>query len=129
MGDVQDCLKIELTQADAADCQTCLTEAMRESGTSTGRQGLSCQDVNAAWCPALSSQCQCGTCLSEVRTYAECAVDEATRACELDCAAPSSPSPTRSPSESPKSGGLAMVSSGGVGFGVAGILAGTFAWM
>jgi hypothetical protein len=123
MDDVQDCLATELTQSAAADCQTCLNEAMSGSGTSSSRQALSCQDLNQAWCPALSSQCQCGACLREVRGYADCVVDEATRACQLDCSEQGQPNPSTT------SSGLAAFSGRGYGFGAAAILAGTIAWM
>jgi hypothetical protein len=124
LDDVQDCLATELTQSEAADCQTCVNNAMDDSDTSTGRQQqgvLSCQDLNGAWCPALSSACQCGACLQKVRGYADCVVDDATQACQLDCSEQgSSPNPSTS-----TSGGLASFSGRSVRSGAAWMLVGS----
>lgn len=85
--DVQDCLATEVSQAEATNCESCVTEALQGSGLGSGQDVPSCSAINSAICPALASdsECGCGTCADEIETYLACQVDAATAGCELDC--------------------------------------------
>jgi len=98
-------------------CRDCINSAYNALAE---KSNLDCNDFVTDLCPAVESDCDCGTCRDEIEVYYNCMMHDAVNGCnDLDCGLTFPTAPPATESRSSSGGSSAAVAAGAAVGGVA----------